>query len=237
MNLPTVVLPKRLDGPARVREIEMRFTVSRAIITNAMSEANPRGSSDYESFYNSPLVTAEGASLVDIPLTINDGDKTVQPLPRRSWLPSKGFDAPDVMHVKVDQVRAACTTPHDTVTFFLCGSVRSARAIKSIALWSSLSQTDCSLLCVRCCAGPCVPRLQIWGDVIDANGNKRSLMHRVGLTVFIMDSAANAKRHLQSAEAKQLSMIEAQFGPANGDNQNPSEGTMPIFASACVALL
>jgi hypothetical protein len=43
VNLPTVVLPKRLDGPARVREIEMRFTVSRAIITNAMSEANPRG--------------------------------------------------------------------------------------------------------------------------------------------------------------------------------------------------
>jgi hypothetical protein len=68
---------------------------------------------------------------------------------------------------------------------------------------------------------------QVWGDVIDAYGHKRPLMHRVGLAVFVMDSSANAKRHLQSAQAKQLSMIETQFGP-----EKSIEDTLPIYASA-----
>lgn len=82
----------------------MRFTLSRATITNAMSESRFTGIRNYDAFFKSPLVTAEGASQVDIPLGVSDGARTVQPLPRRSWLPRKGGDAPDVMHVQVDQV-------------------------------------------------------------------------------------------------------------------------------------
>eukprot|EP00038_Savillea_parva_P009469 m.183721 g.183721 ORF g.183721 m.183721 type:complete len:1306 (+) comp15926_c0_seq1:168-4085(+) len=168
VNLPTVVLPKRLDGPTRVRSLEMRFTMSRATITNALLESRFAEMNGYDDFYSSPLVTAEGASQVDIPVGITDGARTVHPLPRRSWLPRKGGDAPDVMHVQIDE---------------------------------------------------------LWGDVVDATGKKRPLMHRVKATVFAMDSSAKAKRDLQSAQAKQVTEEEA-------GSPEVMTGTHPIFASS-----
>eukprot|EP00041_Stephanoeca_diplocostata_P037232 m.1398071 g.1398071 ORF g.1398071 m.1398071 type:complete len:1364 (-) comp24999_c0_seq15:3967-8058(-) len=105
VQLPTIVLPNRLDGPPRVRNQEIRFTVSRATLTNCMQESRFIGSSNYDAFYRSPLVTAAGAGLVDVPLHISDDGVHVEALPRRSWLPSgRHSDTPDVMHLNIDEI-------------------------------------------------------------------------------------------------------------------------------------